>query len=183
LRTVAAILANPRYTGRQVWNRQRTDHHDTDPDTPTGRRRASHSWNPKDQWIISRKVVHPALVSDRDFVAAQTVTALPTPSSGGARRYLLTGLVTCRTCGRRADAHWVHGRPGYRCRHGHTSASPPQPGRPKAMYVREDRLLAALPRLIDNHAGQGEVDHDPRHEAHTCAPTASGSPTTATASR
>jgi hypothetical protein len=33
LRTVAAILANPRYTGRQVWNRQRTDHatHDADP--------------------------------------------------------------------------------------------------------------------------------------------------------
>jgi hypothetical protein len=27
LRTVAAILANPRYTGRQVWNRQFTDHH------------------------------------------------------------------------------------------------------------------------------------------------------------
>jgi len=26
LRTVAAILANPRYTGRQVWNRQATDH-------------------------------------------------------------------------------------------------------------------------------------------------------------
>src|SRR3984957_8991511 len=25
LRTVAAVLANPRYTGRQVWNRQRTD--------------------------------------------------------------------------------------------------------------------------------------------------------------
>jgi site-specific DNA recombinase len=28
LRTVASILANPRYTGRQVWNRQRTDHPD-----------------------------------------------------------------------------------------------------------------------------------------------------------
>jgi hypothetical protein len=27
LRTVAAIPANPRYTGRQVWNRQRTDLH------------------------------------------------------------------------------------------------------------------------------------------------------------
>jgi site-specific DNA recombinase len=26
LRTVAVILANPRYTGRQVWNRQRTEH-------------------------------------------------------------------------------------------------------------------------------------------------------------
>ncbi|MGW7541518.1 recombinase family protein [Streptomyces sp. NPDC054770] len=26
LNTVQAILTNPRYTGRQVWNRQRTDH-------------------------------------------------------------------------------------------------------------------------------------------------------------
>jgi hypothetical protein len=25
LTTVAAILANPRYTGRQIWNRQRID--------------------------------------------------------------------------------------------------------------------------------------------------------------
>jgi hypothetical protein len=31
LNTVAAILANPRYTGRQVWNRQRTDHDLIDP--------------------------------------------------------------------------------------------------------------------------------------------------------
>jgi site-specific DNA recombinase len=31
LRTVAAILANPRYTGRQVWNRQRTDFDLIDP--------------------------------------------------------------------------------------------------------------------------------------------------------
>ena len=29
--TVAAILANPRYTGRQVWNRQRTDFDLADP--------------------------------------------------------------------------------------------------------------------------------------------------------
>jgi Recombinase len=31
LRTVAAILANPRYTGRRVWNRQRTDFDLVDP--------------------------------------------------------------------------------------------------------------------------------------------------------
>jgi site-specific DNA recombinase len=31
LRTVAAILGNPRYTGRQVWNRQSVDHHETEP--------------------------------------------------------------------------------------------------------------------------------------------------------
>jgi site-specific DNA recombinase len=39
LRTVAAILANPRYTGRQVWNRQRTDFDLADPaDTTLGHR-------------------------------------------------------------------------------------------------------------------------------------------------
>jgi hypothetical protein len=31
LGTVATILANPRYTGRQVWNRQRTDKDLADP--------------------------------------------------------------------------------------------------------------------------------------------------------
>jgi site-specific DNA recombinase len=153
LRTVAAILANPRYTGRQVWNRQRTDHHDTNPDDKRTGRRPTHSWNPKDQWVISAKIVHPALVSDHDFVAAQAITALPTPHTGGARRYLLTGIVVCRTCGRRADPHWVHGRPGYRCRHGRTSASPPQPGRPRPTYIREDHILATLTTLIDNYAG------------------------------
>jgi site-specific DNA recombinase len=35
LRTVAAILANPRYTGRQVWNRQRTDFDLADPANTT----------------------------------------------------------------------------------------------------------------------------------------------------
>jgi hypothetical protein len=34
---VAAILANPRYTGRQVWNRQFTDHREATP----GDRRSS----------------------------------------------------------------------------------------------------------------------------------------------
>ena len=39
------------------------------------------------------------------------------------------------------DSHWVHDRAGYRCRHGHTSAHPGSPGRPKILYVREDHLL------------------------------------------
>jgi site-specific DNA recombinase len=68
---------------------------------------------------------------------------------GQQRRYQLTGLVFCRICGRRAEAHWVHGRPGYRCRHGRTSASPPMPGRPKPLYLREDVIVAAVLRNID----------------------------------
>ena len=59
--------------------------------------------------------------------------------------YLLAGLVRCRPCGRRMDAHWVNNRAGYRCRHGHTSAQRATPDRAKNLYVREDHILASLP--------------------------------------
>jgi hypothetical protein len=55
LRTVAAILANPRYTGRQVWKRQSIDHHETRPGDKTSRPSGSkptRTWNPRDQWEV-----------------------------------------------------------------------------------------------------------------------------------
>ncbi|GGQ83935.1 zinc ribbon domain-containing protein [Couchioplanes azureus] len=62
------------------------------------------------------------------------------------RRYALTGLVVCGICGRALDAHWTHGRAGYRCRHGRTSVSSPNPVRPRILYCREDHLVDLLQR-------------------------------------
>jgi len=153
LRTVASILANPRYTGRQVWNRQRVDHDPHQHAGPRGGEVRVQRWNPKDQWVISRQPVHTALVSEEDFVAAQAINAVAAPADGTVRTYLLVGLLRCRACGRRLESHWVHGRPGYRCRHGQTSATPRRPSRPKALYLREDQILARV-------AGQlAELDH------------------------
>ena len=42
---------------------------------------------------------------------------------------------------------WSNGNAAYRCRHGHTSAAGPDPGRPKNAYLREDRALEHLPAL------------------------------------
>jgi hypothetical protein len=39
------------------------------------------------------------------------------------------------------DAHRVHGRAGYRCRHGHTSAKLRNQERPKNLYLRQDHVL------------------------------------------
>ncbi|MGH3599822.1 MAG: recombinase family protein, partial [Pseudonocardiaceae bacterium] len=128
LRTVATILANPRYTGRQVWNRQRIDH---DPAADRRGQRAVLRWNQPQDWVIFKTLAHPVLVSEDDFVAAQAITAIPAPADRTTRTYTLVGLLRCRTCGRRMDSNWVHQRPGYRCRHGHTSAKPPAPDRPK----------------------------------------------------
>ncbi|MGP3970623.1 recombinase family protein [Streptomyces sp. 6N223] len=45
LTAVRAILANPRCTGRQVWNRQRTDHELLDPENTSLGHRDVMRWN------------------------------------------------------------------------------------------------------------------------------------------
>ncbi|WIX98062.1 recombinase family protein [Amycolatopsis mongoliensis] len=55
LRTVAVILANPRYTGRQIRNR-----------------RTAGTSEPTSTPALSVKPAHAALVTEQDFVAAQT---------------------------------------------------------------------------------------------------------------
>jgi site-specific DNA recombinase len=39
------------------------------------------------------------------------------------------------------ESAWSNRRPAYRCRHGHTTASSPDSGRPKNAYIREDRIV------------------------------------------
>ncbi|WP_256370657.1 recombinase family protein [Micromonospora sp. KC723] len=141
LTTVAAILANPRYTGRQVWNRQRTDHDDIEPDGTITRHQEIQRWNTAPHWVISRQIAHPPLVTEEQFVAVQAIHTAPTPADGTPRRYILAGLVCCGVCGRIMDSHWVHGRPGYRCRHGHASTRTRTSTQPKILYIREDHLL------------------------------------------
>jgi site-specific DNA recombinase len=153
LGTAASILSNPRYTGHQVWNRQRTDHDLVDPaDTCLGYRQVQR-WNLPDGWVISRRPAHPALVSEADFITAQAVNAARGPApredpiAPQQRRYLLAGLLACGICERRMESAWSNGKPVYRCRHVHTSASAPDPGRVRNAYIREDRILPQLPAV------------------------------------
>jgi hypothetical protein len=142
LRTVAAILANPRYTGRQVWNRQHTQRRPTNEVVPgvTGLRRLT----PSPQWAISDKPAHEALVSESDFVAAQTVNARRRPADGARRTYLLAGLLRCGTCGRSMESQLSHGNLAYCCRHGHTSAHPVGIRLAPNLYLRQDVILARI---------------------------------------
>jgi len=104
------------------------------------------------------------VVGEADFIAAQDISAArgPAPGMGLAaphkRRYLLAGLLICGGCGRRMESAWSNGKPAYRCRHGHTTASRPGPGRLKNAYIREDRILPHLPALnlllTEHAAGQ-----------------------------
>ncbi|WP_433330151.1 recombinase family protein [Spirillospora sp. CA-294931] len=141
--TVRSIVSNPRYTGRQVWNRQPTDHELLDPSNTGLGHRQVQRWNLPDGWVISSRPAHPALVSEADFIAIQGMRAAR-EGSAPERRYLLAGLLRCGLCGRRLESCWSNDRAAYRCRHGHTSANTPSLERPKNLYIREDHILAHL---------------------------------------
>lgn len=154
LRTVAAILANPRYTGRQVWNRQRTDVNST---SSGHDQRDTTRWNPITDWVISKQQAHAALVSEQDFITTQAIRSHRTAADGATRSYLFTGLLRCAPCGRRMESHWVNQRPGYRCRHGHTSTRHPTSRRHKILYLREDHIIGRLA----THSDLAETLRDP----------------------
>jgi site-specific DNA recombinase len=163
LRTVAAILSNPRYTGRQVWNRQPSEAVLVDPaNTGLGHRQVQR-WNLPEGWVISRHPAHAALVSEADFIAAQQVEVPRGPAGPAVREYLLAGLIACGRCGRRLESCWSYGRAAYRCRHGYSSAVVSDPARPKNTYVREDQILphlAALAILLANDDDGGPEPAD-----------------------
>ncbi|ROP35725.1 recombinase family protein [Saccharothrix texasensis] len=144
LRTVVEILGNPRYTGRQVWNRTSADRATR---LPSGRRTSVR--NEQHDWAISTRIAHTPLVSEQDFVTAQTIQATRNSTSradadGGECVYLLAGRLQCGLCGRKMDSHRSHGRAAYRCRHGHTSARTRPEGAPGNLYLREDHLLGCI---------------------------------------
>jgi hypothetical protein len=140
LRTVAVILANPRYTGRQTWNR-----------------RATGAEGPASMPALSAKMAHPPLVTEQDFVTAQQIRAARSTSDGRTRRFALAGLIRCGVCDRRLDSHWNHGRPTYRCRHGYTSTQSPGQLRPKTLYIREDYLVDEISIRLGDEGNGGHA--------------------------
>ncbi|GIH05273.1 hypothetical protein Rhe02_33400 [Rhizocola hellebori] len=165
LRTVASILGNPRYTGRQVWNRQHTDHGSLDQaDDPLGHAEV-YRWSKVQQWTISHDVVHEPLVSEADFITAQAIHSTTTIT----HEFTMTGLFSCEPCGRRLEPHWSHGRPAHRCRHGRTSSRHRWTSPIKNIYAREDQAMIFLARadiatadliaILENHQTAIWCDH------------------------
>ncbi|WP_083751861.1 zinc ribbon domain-containing protein [Saccharothrix sp. ALI-22-I] len=96
--------------------------------------------------MLSRQRAHAQLVSEADFVAIQRMRSSRPNQHGEAREYLFAGLLRCGVCSRRMDSHWVHGRPGYRCRHGRTG---PRTERiPATLYLREDHLITGISHAL-----------------------------------
>lgn len=117
---VRAILKNPRYTGYQVWARQRKDEVLLDIDDVAAGHVTKLRWNDEDQWQWSNEPAHEALISTDDWQAVQAVFTAGTRTSAPTRTrshdYMLKGMITCSGCGRKLIANTVRGKLQYRCR-------------------------------------------------------------------
>jgi len=171
---VRAILRNPRYTGHQVWNRQRRDEELIDVNDVGLGHQTRMRWNHPNQWIWSENPTHPAIIDAETYQAAQEAfgrTKRRAPRRTG-RRYLLSGLIRCGVCGRRMAGQQNHDHPYYRCRF------PDEYGigadqHPRNVYVKESAVTPGLDRWLgtlfdDDHleetaeilAGSSQPDPD-----------------------
>jgi site-specific DNA recombinase len=141
--TVRAILANPKYTGHQVYGRRRKR---------DGRRTPV----PADQWLWTPEPVHEPITGMDTWKAAQQTGAEhstsrddhSTPGPNPAWRiYPYRGRVHCKDCKRRMAANPFPAHVYYRCPHNpanprHASAAPDHP-----------RTVQAPEALLDAIAG------------------------------
>jgi hypothetical protein len=147
---VRAIIANARYTGHEVWGRQRRDYELVDPNAPADGHVRRMRWNDPEHWTWSPEPIHEPLVSRVDWERVQQIsTSQPRIRRTNETKYLLRGRIRCSACGRRmTGTNQGHNRRYYRCelrrsRPGATSDHPVD------VYVRENALVDALDRWLD----------------------------------
>ena len=144
-------MTNPRYTGRQVWNRQRKDEvlldvHDVALGHTTKMR-----WNDQDKWIFSDAVVAPADHRRGDLPpgpggpgrrraparAPASAHRPGTPTCWAACCSAACATARCKATGPTTLAY-------YRCRFPAEYALANKLQHPRNVFVREDEVLARL---------------------------------------
>jgi site-specific DNA recombinase len=151
---VRAILTNPRYTGHQVWNRQRKhdvllDIHDVALGHTTKMR-----WNDPHHWIVSEQIVHPSIIDPETFQQVQDVLAArgrgPSQHKPHDRRraYAFLGSLFCGLCQRRMQGHWINHASYYRCRFPTEYALANNIAHPRNIYLRQDTFDTDVHRWL-----------------------------------
>jgi site-specific DNA recombinase len=148
----ARYLAQPRYTGRQVWNKQRKDEILLDVNDVARGYETRLRWNDTGQWVWSENLAREPLISAEDFDAAQAIMA----DAGRGRQaahetrqrvrnpYDLRGRLYCGSCGRKMHGQYSNNDPYYRCRYPKEYALAGHVRHPANVYLREASILPAI---------------------------------------
>lgn len=159
---VRAMIGNPKYTGRQVWNRQRRDEELIDVEDVAAGHQSKMKWNDRSEWIWSAELMHEAIITPEVFAAASAQRSVGEHRQAVVKprrrhTYALTSLVRCGICNRRMSGSWNHGAAHYRC--GFPSEYAGATGKhPKWVYLRESDVTAALDAWLLRHFDPENLD-------------------------
>jgi site-specific DNA recombinase len=162
---VRVILTNPRYTGKQVWNKQRKAEILIDVEDVALGHETKMRWNPGQEWIYSAEQAHEPIID------AETFEDVQKRMSAGARRpdviakprtakrvYPLSGMLFCGLCGRRMEGSFNNERKHYRCVYASEYANTNHIEHPRSLYLREDKVI----ELIDPWIARAFAPHNLR---------------------
>jgi site-specific DNA recombinase len=172
---VRAILANPRYTGKQVWNRQRKDEVLIDVADVALGHTTKQRWNEVGEWIYSDQVVHPPVIDDETFgqarqlLAAKNARQVERRPRSSPRPYPLRGLLYCGICDRRMQGTWNNSQTYYRCTFPTEYARTNQIRHPRTVYLREAEIMPELDTWLT-------TNFDPAHLPQTITDLAAAEP-------
>ncbi|MGP4024372.1 recombinase family protein [Actinomadura sp. 3N407] len=148
---VKSILTNPRYTGHQVWNRQRKDEVLIDVNDVSLGHITKLRWNDRDQWVFSKKVVHPVIIDKDVFDRIEGKLAARRCQTGGTKArthskhaYSLRGVIYCGLCNRKMQAHTYKDYVYFRCRYPEEYALANKVEHPRNIFVREHQVTALV---------------------------------------
>ncbi|NBE91836.1 recombinase family protein [Nonomuraea sp. KC401] len=162
---IRVILTNPRYTGHQVWNKQRKDEILLDVENVALGTTTKQRWNTKDQWIWSEHPVHDAIVSVEEYQRVQEILATrargtfsqrPHPTR---RPYAFRGVLFCGYCERRMQGNWNNRQAYYRCRFPAQYAITNDLDHPKVVYLRESEILGEVDGWLGTAFGPNRLEH------------------------
>jgi site-specific DNA recombinase len=161
---VRAILRNPRYTGYQVWGRQRRDEVLLDVNDVAAGHVSRMRWNDAANWVWSAQPTHPPVVDQATFQAVQSRIASRSPHSSRTPRatprpYLLRGRLHCALCQRRLQGQWIRGEAYYRCRYPAEYAAASGFDHPRSVYVREVDVVGRLDTWLADLFSPANLDH------------------------
>ncbi len=153
---VRTILRNPRYTGHQVWNKQRKQESLIDVEDVALGHHTKLAWNSQDQWVYSAAPAHEPIISADTFAQAQEVSATRSAKSPRQvhhrvrHRYVLRGLLYCGLCHRRMQGQKSRHQLYYRCRFTQEYAVANEVEHPANVYLPEHGILDELDHWISS---------------------------------
>ncbi|MDP9333981.1 MAG: recombinase family protein [Actinomycetota bacterium] len=158
---VRSILKNPRYTGREVWNKQRREEVLLDVEDVSLGHESKMRWNHPSEWVWSEQQIHPAIIEPEVFETAQAIFAGAQRSAVRKERtrhpYVLSGLMRCSQCDRKMQASWNNGHAYYRCKFPAEYAIA-EDQHPKTVYVQEHAIVPSLDAWIGSLFADEHLD-------------------------